>query len=213
MVGLPYFLSRMTLRPDGRMLPLMADRVARSFFQARRDQPSRFHAASPPEMASSLGGPAERPADRARKSSEQCARRNWTSCLVPIDPPEFMEREIRKNDYILIIYVPKYKAKSDNRAGGLGYEWLIIAEVFAKQNHRIFIPVLASGRWAESSPFLVVLKAIVSFCPLTGPAKDFIASNPRAKFQRNRSSMSPTTMCSARSKRELRALQSLQGTS
>ena len=71
------------------------------------------------------------------------------------------------DDYILIICVPMYKAKSDNRAGGLGYEWLIIAEVFAKQNHRIFIPVLASGRWAESSPFLVVLKAIVSFCPLT----------------------------------------------
>ena len=36
-----------------------------------------------------------------------------------------MEREIRKNDYILIICVPKYKAKSDNRVGGLGYEWLI----------------------------------------------------------------------------------------
>ena len=57
---------------------------------------------------------------------------------VPGDElPEFMEREIRNNDFVLIICTPKYKAKSDNRAGGVGYEGdIMIGEIFVKHNHR-----------------------------------------------------------------------------
>jgi len=56
---------------------------------------------------------------------------------VPGDQlPNFMEREIRESDYVIVICTPKYKAKSDNRAGGVGYEGNIMAaEVLAKQNH------------------------------------------------------------------------------
>jgi hypothetical protein len=73
---------------------------------------------------------------------------------VPGDQiPAFMEREIRENDYVIIICTPKYKEKSDKGAGGVGYEGGIMsAEVFAKQNHRKFIPVLAKGSWAEAAP-------------------------------------------------------------
>jgi len=36
--------------------------------------------------------------------------------------PHFMEREIRENQYVIIVCTPKYKVKSDDRKGGVGYE-------------------------------------------------------------------------------------------
>jgi hypothetical protein len=72
---------------------------------------------------------------------------------VPGDQlPQFMEREIRSNDYVLIVCTPKYKEKSDKRSGGVGYEGdIMTGEVFTTQNHRKFIPVLAKGSWSESA--------------------------------------------------------------
>lgn len=67
--------------------------------------------------------------------------------------PFFMEKEIRENDYVLIICTPDYKLKSDERKGGVGYEGdIMTAEVLNKGNHRKFIPVLARGTWEESAP-------------------------------------------------------------
>ncbi len=73
---------------------------------------------------------------------------------VPGDQlPAFMEREIRENDYVLIICTPKYKLKSDQRKGGVGYEGdIMTAEVHTQRNHRKFIPVLARGTWEQSAP-------------------------------------------------------------
>lgn len=73
---------------------------------------------------------------------------------VPGDQlPEFMEREIRENDYVLIICTPNYKQKSDNRKGGVGYEGDIMTEeIFSKGNHRKFIPILARGTWEDAAP-------------------------------------------------------------
>lgn len=87
---------------------------------------------------------------------------------VPGDQlPEFMEREIRDNDYVLIVCTPKYKAKSDERIGGVGYEGdIMTGEVFTKQNHRKFIPVLAKGAWEESAPSWLMSKYYVD---LTNP--------------------------------------------
>jgi hypothetical protein len=72
---------------------------------------------------------------------------------VPGDQlPEFMEREIRQATYVIIVCTPTYKMKSEDRTGGVGYEGgIITAEVFARQNHRKFIPVLARGSWAQSA--------------------------------------------------------------
>ena len=67
--------------------------------------------------------------------------------------PSFMEKEIRENNYVLIICTPNYKLKSDERKGGVGYEGdIMTAEVLNKGNHRKFIPVLARGKWDESAP-------------------------------------------------------------
>jgi TIR domain len=73
---------------------------------------------------------------------------------VPGDQlPEFMEREIRDANYVIIVCTPVYKTKSEARIGGVGYEGGIMsAEFFLKQNHRKFIPVLARGSWAEAAP-------------------------------------------------------------
>jgi hypothetical protein len=72
---------------------------------------------------------------------------------VPGDQlPQFMEREIRDNDYVIIVCTPKYKEKSDKRIGGVGYEGdIMTGEVFTGKNDRKFIPVLAKGSWAESA--------------------------------------------------------------
>ncbi|MBI3912045.1 MAG: toll/interleukin-1 receptor domain-containing protein [Armatimonadetes bacterium] len=67
--------------------------------------------------------------------------------------PEFMERAIRENDYVLIICTPAYKQKSDNRAGGVGYEGAIMtAEVNTQRNRRKFIPILRKGDCTQAAP-------------------------------------------------------------
>ena len=73
---------------------------------------------------------------------------------VPGDQlPVFMEREIRENDYVLIICTPNYRFKSDQRMGGVGYEGdIMTAEVHTQRNHRKFIPIVARGSWAEVAP-------------------------------------------------------------
>lgn len=73
---------------------------------------------------------------------------------VPGDQlPHFMEREIRENDFVIVVCTPKYKTKSDNRSGGVGYEGdIMTAEVMNTGNHRKFIPVLAQGAWADAAP-------------------------------------------------------------
>lgn len=67
--------------------------------------------------------------------------------------PEFMEREIRENDYVLVICTPNYRLKSDERKGGVGYEGNIMtAEVHSQRNPRKFIPILARGTWEDAAP-------------------------------------------------------------
>lgn len=67
--------------------------------------------------------------------------------------PAFMEKEIRENDYVLIICTPNYRIKSDERQGGVGYEGdIMTSEVLNQSNHRKFIPILARGKWEDSAP-------------------------------------------------------------
>ena len=67
--------------------------------------------------------------------------------------PEYMERGIRDNDFVLIVCTPTYKAKSDSRTGGVGYEGdIMTAEVLTDGNHRKFIPILRQGSWSSSLP-------------------------------------------------------------
>lgn len=67
--------------------------------------------------------------------------------------PQFMEKAVRENDYVLIIVTPKYKSKSDDRTGGVGYEGdVMTAEVLTKRNHRKFVPILRRGEWSQAAP-------------------------------------------------------------
>lgn len=74
--------------------------------------------------------------------------------VVPGDQmPHFMEKSVRENDYVLLVCTPKYKQKSDDRIGGVGYEGdIMTAEVLQNSNNRKFIPVLQSGDKDHSIP-------------------------------------------------------------
>jgi len=91
-------------------------------------------------------------ATRLRYDTVEVILDQWHA--VPGDQlPEFMEREIRENDYVFIICTPNYKQKSDNRSGGVGYEGdIMTGEIFSKGNHRKFIPILARGTWENAAP-------------------------------------------------------------
>lgn len=65
----------------------------------------------------------------------------------------FMEKKIRESKYVLIICTPDYCEKSNHRKGGVGYEdHVMTAEVYQKENHRKFIPILAKGSWEDATP-------------------------------------------------------------
>lgn len=80
------------------------------------------------------------------------------------DPlPAFMERETRERDFVLIICTRKYKAKSDGRQGGVGYEGNIMtAEILSTANHRKFIPVVRQAPDSESVPTWLAGKRYVN---------------------------------------------------
>lgn len=76
--------------------------------------------------------------------------------------PFFMEQSIRLNDFILIICTPKYKEKSENRSGGVGYEGdVMTGELLVTGNHRKFIPILREGEWAGACPSWLLGKYFV----------------------------------------------------
>jgi hypothetical protein len=85
--------------------------------------------------------------------------------LVPGDQlPEFMERAVRESDYILIVCTHKYKERSNNRQGGVGYEGdIMTAEVMSTRNHRKFIPILRQQSWDDSAPNWLSGKYYVDF--------------------------------------------------
>lgn len=81
------------------------------------------------------------------------------------DPlPEFMERAVRDNDFVLVICTSKYKQRSDGRVGGVGYEGdIMTAQVYTTRDHRKFIPVLRRGGWNSAFPTWLSGKAGVDF--------------------------------------------------
>lgn len=95
--------------------------------------------------------------------------------LAPGDQlPHFMETAVRQNDYVLIIATQKYKLKSDNRAGGVGYEGdIITAEVSTKRNHRKFVPILRRGEWSKAAPSWLLGKVYIDMRGRT-PASTYL---------------------------------------
>jgi hypothetical protein len=78
--------------------------------------------------------------------------------------PEYMERSVRENDFVLIVCTPKYKSRSDNRTGGVGYEGdIITGEVFVQGNDQKFIPLLRGNEWVSSAPSWLLGKYYIDF--------------------------------------------------
>jgi hypothetical protein len=64
-----------------------------------------------------------------------------------------MERGISTSNCVLIACSPEYKAKSESRKGGVGYEGAIIAgEKLISEVEGKYIPILRSGDWKEATP-------------------------------------------------------------
>ena len=88
--------------------------------------------------------------------------------------PHFMEKSVRENDYVLLICTPKYKIKSENRIGGVGYEGdIMTAEVLQNSNHRKFIPILQSGDKDNSIPSWLKGKYFIDLSSDTHFEKNF----------------------------------------
>jgi len=89
---------------------------------------------------------------RLRQDGVEMLLDQWA--VAPGDQlPSFMESAIRDNDFVVIICTPTYKAKSEDRKGGVGYEGdIMTAEVLQSRNNRKFIPVLKLAEWEASSP-------------------------------------------------------------
>ena len=67
--------------------------------------------------------------------------------------PQFMEKCVSEHDFVLIVCTHKYKVRSDNRVGGVGYEGdIMTAEVYAHRNSRKFIPILREPPWELAGP-------------------------------------------------------------
>jgi hypothetical protein len=124
--------------------------------------------AKPPRafLSYSFDGPEHREwvlglATRLREDGVETILDKWE--LEPGDSiPEFAEKAVRDNDFVLIICTPRYKERSDGRVGGVGYEGdIITAEVFIRRNQRKFKPVLRAGNWHEAAPTWLQAKAYV----------------------------------------------------
>ncbi len=71
--------------------------------------------------------------------------------------PEFMEKSIRENDFVLIICTPEYKEKSDLRIRGVGYEAdIITAEIFHLGRRGKYISILRQDDWKYAAPTYIL---------------------------------------------------------
>ena len=91
-------------------------------------------------------------AGRLRADGVAVSLDQWEA--VPGDQlPQYMERSIRDNQFVLVICTPRYKDKTDRRSGGVGYEGdIMTGEVYSKANHKKFIPIWRSGTWVNAAP-------------------------------------------------------------
>ena len=67
---------------------------------------------------------------------------------------EFIDNNIEKADYIIVICTKKYKEKSESRIGGVGYEVNIIANQMMNGKKKI-IPILREGSQETSIPLFL----------------------------------------------------------
>jgi hypothetical protein len=118
---------------------------------------------------------------------------------VGMDIAAYMETQIRKSRFVLLICTPKYSRSANNRRGGVGFETgIVTGAIFrAVRNKRKFIPILRDGSPAKALPTYLMGKLYVDFRmrafrkPLTDllrfifnkPARAQPAVGPPANFE------------------------------
>jgi hypothetical protein len=97
-------------------------------------------------------------ATRLRQDGVDVTLDQWHA--VPGDQlPQFMERAVRENDFVLIICTEEYLPRANERRGGVGYEGdIITGEAFILREHRKFIPILRQGKWKDAAPSFLMGK-------------------------------------------------------
>src|SRR5947209_4459630 len=117
-------------------------------------------------------------ATRLRSDGVETTLDQWH--LVPGDRlPLFMESAVRDSDYVLIVCTPRYKDRSDQRRGGVGYEGdVITGQALTEDMARKFIPVLRGEEWISSAPSWLAGKYYVDLRgnPYSEPAYDDLLS-------------------------------------
>jgi tetratricopeptide (TPR) repeat protein len=100
-------------------------------------------------------------ATRLRKDGVEITLDRWHS--APGDQiPLFMERAVRENSFVIAICTPKFKERSDERQGGVGYEGdIMTAYALRGTDGKKFIPVLRRGSWDEAAPTWLLGRAFV----------------------------------------------------
>lgn len=126
--------------------------------------------------------------------------------LVPGDQlPQFMETAVRESDYVLVVCTRRYKERSDNRTGGVGYEGDVMsAEVMNTRNQRKFIPILRSDVWNEAAPSWLAGKYYVDLSANPYSETNFndltstlLGTRPKAPPVTTRTSSAPSPAASA----------------
>jgi hypothetical protein len=98
----------------------------------------------------------ERFATRLREDGIDARLDTWE--LRPNDSiPEFMNREIRKADWVLVLCSPEYQAKvriteDGTRVSGVGWETRLLTGRILAANENKIIAVLMRGAWIDAAP-------------------------------------------------------------
>lgn len=103
-------------------------------------------------------------ATRLRTEAEIDVVLDQWEVLLGDQVPAFMERAVRDNDFVLIVCTPRYRQKSNDRSGGVGYEGdIMTAEVFNGTTRRKFIPLIRAGTPIEARPTWLSGSAYIDF--------------------------------------------------
>ena len=76
---------------------------------------------------------------------------------------QYMESSVRESDFVLLVCTPRFAAKANSGAGGVGYEKRVVTgELFHGSPEEKFIPILLSGSPAEALPSYLKSKVLNS---------------------------------------------------
>ena len=94
----------------------------------------------------------------------------------------FMERELRRADYVLIVCTPEYKRKSDAIFSGVTFEYTVLtgAVLQGRRHPRSIIPVLRAGAPSEAITDYLASKLFADFRadPLSADTLGSLAREP-----------------------------------